>query len=118
MEDKANEARMTEPEGERTEKRKDAERKKEFTKPTVEEEMEIVRIVTEKQEEEEYLIEIRIVEEMIPRRFHKYLEVFEKNKSERMLIRKPWDYTIDLRKGFVTKKGKIYLLSRIEREKV
>ena len=80
--------------------------------------MEIVRIVEEKQEEEEDLIEMRIVEEMVPGRFHKYLEVFEKKESERMLTRKPQDYTIDLRKRFVTKKGKIYLLSRIEREKV
>ena len=51
--------------------------------------MEIVRIVEEKQEEEEDLIEIRIVEEMVPGRFHKYLEVFEKKESERMLTRKP-----------------------------
>ena len=64
------------------------------------------------------MIEIRIVEEMVPRKFNKYLEVFEKKESERMLTRRSWDYTIDLRKGFLTKKGKIYLLSRIEREKV
>ena len=64
------------------------------------------------------MIEIRIVEEMVPRRFHKYLEMFEKKESERMLTRKPWDYTIDLRKGFDTKKEKIYLLFRIGQEKV
>ena len=33
-------------------------------------------------------------------------------------MRKVWDHTIDLREGFVPKKGKIYLLSRIEREEV
>ena len=64
------------------------ERKKEFRMPTVEEEMEIARIVEEKQEEKEDLIEIRIEEEMISRRFHKYLKMFKKNKSERMSIRK------------------------------
>jgi len=55
---------------------------------------------------------------MISKRFHKYLKVFEKKESERMLTRKTWDYTIDLREGFVLKKGKIHPLSRIEREKV
>jgi len=55
---------------------------------------------------------------MIPRRFHKYLKVLEKKESERIPTRKIWDYAIDLRKGFVPKKGKIYPLLRIEREEV
>jgi len=59
-----------------------------------------------------------MVEEMVPRRFHKYLKVFEKKESERMLTKKTWDHTMDLRKGFVPKKWKIYLLSRIKREEV
>ena len=33
-------------------------------------------------------------------------------------MRKTWDHTIDLRKGFVLKKEKIYPLSRVEREEV
>jgi len=40
------------------------EKKKEFRKPTVEEEIEIVRIVEEKKEEEKDLIKIRMVEEI------------------------------------------------------
>ena len=44
--------------------------------------------------------------------------MFEKKESERMLVRKTWDHAIDLREGFVSKKGKIYLLLRIEREEV
>jgi len=64
------------------------------------------------------LIELRIVEEMVPRQFHKYLKMFEKKESERMLMRKAWDHAIDLREGFVPKKRKIYLLSRVEREEV
>jgi len=55
---------------------------------------------------------------MVSRQFHKYLKVFEKKKSERMLMRKAWDHAIDLREGFVPKKRKIYLLSRVEREEV
>ena len=63
------------------------------------------------------MIELRATEEMVPRRFHKYLKVFEKKDSERMLMRKAWDHTIDLREEFVPKK-KIYPLSRVEREEV
>jgi len=58
------------------------------------------------------------VEEMVPRWFHKYLKVFEKKESEKMSMKKTWDHAIDLREGFVPKKGKIYPLSRVEREKV
>jgi len=54
----------------------------------VEKEMEITRIIEEKQEKEKYLIEIKIVEEIVPTRFNKYSKMFEKKKSERMLIRK------------------------------
>ena len=61
---------------------------------------------------------MRAIDEMVSRWFHKYLKVFEKKDSERMLMRKAWDHAIDLREGFVLKKGKIYLLSRVERKKV
>ena len=33
-------------------------------------------------------------------------------------MRKAWDHAIDLREGFVPKKGKIYPLLRVEREEV
>jgi len=46
------------------------------------------------------------------------LKVFEKKDSKRMPTRKIWDHVIDLKEGFVLKKGKIYPLSRIEREEV
>ena len=35
-----------------------------------------------------------------------------------MLIIMPWNHAIDLREGFVLKKEKFYLLSRVEKEKV
>jgi len=44
--------------------------------------------------------------------------VFEKKDLERIPMRKVWDYAIDLREEFVPKKGKIYLLSRVEREEI
>jgi len=35
-----------------------------------------------------------------------------------MLTRKLWDHTIDMKEEFVPRKGKVYLLSREEREEV
>jgi len=99
-------------------KQEEKEEKKERRKPTIEEEKMIARIIEEKEEEEENLIELRVTDEMVPRRFHKYLKVFEKKDSERMPTRKVWDHAIDLREGFVLKKEKIYPLSRVEREEV
>jgi len=54
------------------------EKKKESRKLTVEEEIEIARMIEEKQKEKKDLIEIRMVMKMVPKRFHKYLQVFEK----------------------------------------
>ena len=45
-------------------------------------------MIEEKQEEEKDLIEIRIVEEKVLRKFHNYLKIFEKKKSEKMPVRK------------------------------
>jgi len=44
--------------------------------------------------------------------------VFGKIKSERMLTRKIWDHAIDLKETFKPQKGKIYPLSKNEREEV
>jgi len=99
-------------------KQKEQEEKKERRKPTIEKVRMIERIMEEKEEEKKDLIELRATEEMVPRRFYKYLKVFEKKDSERMPTRKTWNYAIDLREGFVPKKGKIYPLSRVEREEV
>ena len=94
------------------------EEKKEKRRPAIKEVKMIERIMEEKKDEEEDLIELRATDEMVPRQFHKYLKVFEKKDSERMPTRKAWDHTIDLREGFIPKKEKIYPLSRVEREEV
>jgi len=44
--------------------------------------------------------------------------VFGKVESERMLTRKIWDHAIDLKKMFKPQKGRIYPLSKNEREEV
>ena len=72
-------------------KQKEKEEREEFRRLTTDEEIAIVRIVEEKEEErnkEEDLIELRMVEEIVPRQFHKYLKVFEKKESEKIPMRK------------------------------
>jgi len=44
--------------------------------------------------------------------------VFGKKQSERMPTRKLWDYAINVKEGFMPRKGKVYPLSREEREEV
>jgi len=55
---------------------------------------------------------------MVPRKFLKWRKVFGKVESERMLTRKIWDHTIDLKKMFKPQKGRIYPLSKDGREEV
>ena len=44
--------------------------------------------------------------------------MFGKKQSERMPTKKVWDHTIEVKEGFVPRKGKVYPLSRDEREEV
>ena len=55
---------------------------------------------------------------MVPKKFHQWIKVFGKKQSERMPMRKVWDHAIEVKKRFVPRKGKIYLLSREERKEV
>ena len=55
---------------------------------------------------------------LVPEKFHEWIKVFGKKQLERMLTRKLWDHAIDVKEGFVPKKGKVYPLSREEREEV
>ena len=54
----------------------------------------------------------------IPKKFHRWFKVFSKKQSERMLTRKVWDHVIEVKEGFVLRKGKVYPLLREEREEV
>ena len=58
------------------------------------------------------------MEKLVPRRFWKWKKVFGKVELERMPVQKPWDHAIELKEGFVPRKGKVYSLSRDEREEV
>jgi len=55
---------------------------------------------------------------LVSEKFHKWIKVFGKKQSERMPIWIIWDYAIDMKKGFVPRKRKMYLLLREEREEV
>ena len=55
---------------------------------------------------------------LVPEKFHKWIKVFGKKQLERMSTRKIWNHTIDTKEGFVLRKGKVYPLSREEREEV
>jgi len=81
-----------------------------------------VRKIAEKweiwDEEEEAAKSEAEVRRLVPEKFHRWIKVFGKKQSERMPTRKLWDHAIDMKEGFMPRKGKVYPLSREEREKV
>ena len=83
--------------------------------------MEVIKVVEEweiwNKEEEAAKSETK-AKKLVPERFYKWIYVFGKKTSKQMPIRKLWDHTTDMKKGFVLRKGKVYLLSRKEREEM
>jgi len=69
-------------------------------------------------EEEEVAKSEAEAKKWVLEKFHRWIKVFGKKQSERMPTRKLWDHTIEMKKGFVQQKGKVYPLSREEREEV
>jgi len=59
-----------------------------------------------------------ILKKLVPKRFWRWGKVSRKKKSERMPVQKTWDHAIELKERFILKKGKVYSLSREEREEV
>ena len=55
---------------------------------------------------------------LVPKQFHKWIKMFGKKASKRILTRKIQDHVIDLKEGFVPRKGQVYFLSKEEREKI
>ena len=85
------------------------------------EEEKIVRWAVNNKEDwrrEEVEVDHRKIEEMVPQKFLKWRKMFGKVESERMPTRKIWDHAIDLKAMFKPRKGRIYPLSRNEREEV
>ena len=104
---------------EEAEKRKEEKEKKKKQKKgkTVE-----VRKIAEEweiwDEEEEAAKSEAEARKLVPEKFHWWIKVFGKKQSERMPTRKLWDHAIDIKEGFMPRKGKVYPLSREEREEV
>ena len=55
---------------------------------------------------------------LVPPRFHKWIHIFRKKVSNKMLVKKMWNHTIKLKKGFILRKRKIYLLLREKRREM
>jgi len=114
-------------------KQKEKEKKKEQGKKQEEEEeikkkkekkprkMEVQKIAEEweiwNEEEEEAKSEAE-ARKLVLERFYKWIHEFGKKMSEQMPTKNLWDYAIDMKEGFVPRKGKVYPLSREEREEV
>jgi len=55
---------------------------------------------------------------LVLEKFHKWIYIFRKKQSKRILIKRIWDHVIKTKKEFVLRKGKMYLLSREERKEI
>ena len=95
--------------------------KKEKRVVTLEEEK-IVRWAVNNKEnwrrEEVVEVDHRKIEKMVPQKFLRWKKVFGKVESKRILTRKIWDHAISLKEMFKSRKGRIYPLSKNEREEV
>jgi len=83
--------------------------------------MEVKKVIEEWKiwdEEEEAAKSETEAKKMVPEKYYQWIKVFGKKQSERMLMRKVWDYAIDVKEGFVPRKRKVYPLLREEREEV
>ena len=127
---KAEGRRKEERRGKKKEKRKNnscdiapctEESRKEKKKEKKEKKME-VRKVAEKWEiwdkEEKAAKSEEEAKKLVPKQFHRWIKIFGKKASERTLMRKMWNHTIDLKEEFVPRKEKVYSLSREKREEV
>jgi len=78
-------------------------------KETQGDEIERIRWVADEKEdwgrEEEMELDHRKVEVMVPQKFHKWLKVLGKVKSERVPTKKTWDHAIDLKEEFKASKA-------------
>ena len=80
---------------EEKEKRKKQKREKMVEVKKVAEEWEIW------DEEKETVKSEAEAKKLVPEKFHRWIKVFGKKQSERMLTRKLWDHVIDVKEGFV-----------------
>ena len=58
------------------------------------------------------------VEEMIPKEFHEYLDIFNKQKANQFQMSQPWDHKIKMKEGFEPKSFKNYSFTSQEQIKM
>ena len=115
---KQKEEKAKEEAGKRREEKAEKQKKRKLKREKI---MEVKRIAEEWEiwdKEEEAAKSEAEAKKLAPEQFHRWIKVFSKKQLERMPTRKIWDHTIDMKEGFVLKKGKVYSLSREEREEV
>ena len=56
--------------------------------------------------------------ELVPKEYHKYLDVFNEEKAARFPESKPWDHKIEMKEGFEPKLFKNYNLTPAEQLKL
>ena len=101
-------------------KKKKKERKKK-RKPKRERIIEVKKVAKEQEiwnEEEKAAKSEEETKKLVLQRFYKWIYVFGKKVSEKILMKKMQDHAIELKKEFMLRKEKMYLLSREEREEV
>ena len=57
-------------------------------------------------------------EEMVPKEFHEYLDIFSEEKAHRFPEPQPWDHKIKIKEGFEPKSFKNYNLTPVEQIKL
>ena len=63
---------------------------------------------------------VLLLEEMIPKEFHEYLDIFDEQKANQFPVSRPWDHQIKMKEGLEPKSFKNYSLTpqeQIEMEK-
>ena len=83
--------------------------------------MEVKRIAEEWEiwDEEEEAVKLEAeAKKMVSEQFHRWIKIFSKKQLERIPTQKIWDHVINMKEEFVPRKGKVYLLSREEKEEV
>jgi len=106
---------------EEVEKRREEREKKKKKKQKKGKTLEVRKVAEEWEiwdEEEKAAKEEAEAKKLVLEKFHRWIKVFGKKQSERMPTRKVWDHAIDVKEGFVPRKGKVYPLSREEREEM
>ena len=57
-------------------------------------------------------------EQLVPEKYHKYLDIFNENKANRYPESRPWDHKIKMKLGFEPKSFKTYNLTSEEQSKL